>query len=47
LCLMQGFPVSLVAIVWWSSSIRVDVVHRHGVVMLVFTVMRFWGFVWL
>jgi hypothetical protein len=28
------------------SSIRVDVVHRPGVVMRVFAVTRFWGFIW-
>jgi hypothetical protein len=35
--------MSLVPIVRWSSSIRVDGVHRSGVVMLVFVVTRFWG----
>jgi hypothetical protein len=47
LCWMRGCFVILLPILRWSTSIRVDVVHRPRVIMLIFIVTRSWGFIWL
>jgi hypothetical protein len=44
--LLRGCPIILLPILWWSTSIGVDVVHMLRVAALAFIVARSWGFVW-
>jgi hypothetical protein len=44
-CFLQGCPKNLFPILWWSTTVRINVVHWLGIVALVFIVARSWGFI--
>jgi hypothetical protein len=44
-CLMRGCPIIFLLVLRWSATVRINAVHWLRLAMLVFIVVRFWGFV--